>query len=309
MRGVTRPSVLLAACVVAVACAPDPAATCGGATCDDGERCVGGQCRVACSLTVPCPGNALCEGGVCASGGASSGTSQGPGSTGGGSGSSSSTPVTASSSRGVSSSSSSSWTSSSSSAAASTSGGNGCQFLDDNCHVGSWTGTGCEAQYKCPYGQVCVAPDNHCAAYPAPPQGTDPAGGECYILHVERRTYLICNLLGSWADTQAYCQASFPGFTLGTLHTQAEHNGLAGFLNGGRGWLGLTDQAAEGTFAWADGVALTFGGITGQTPWCTGQPDNSGGNEDCVEFIGGAGTDCWADADCAATDRALICSR
>ncbi|MFN0136650.1 MAG: lectin-like protein [Phycisphaerae bacterium] len=47
-----------------------------------------------------------------------------------------------------------------------------------------------------------------------------------------------------------------------------------------RGWIGLTDQAAEGDFRWLTGEPVTF------TNWSGGEPNNSGGVEDVVEMFG-----------------------
>jgi hypothetical protein len=154
-----------------------------------------------------------------------------------------------------------------------------------------------------------VTPGNTCVPYPAPATpGTDPVAGECYILHPNARTFLVCNLLGSWLDARAWCQA-FGGFDLAQVGDTSEHDALAARLSGGRGWLGLTDQAAEGAYAWSNGAAFTVGMPTTAPPWCSGAPDNAGGVEDCVEFVAGATLDCWDDTNCANTNRAVMCSR
>lgn len=57
-------------------------------------------------------------------------------------------------------------------------------------------------------------------------------------------------------------------------------------------WLGLNDKATEGTFAWSDGEAVSY------THWNTGEPNNGGGNEDCVEELW-TPAERWADRDCS----------
>lgn len=52
-------------------------------------------------------------------------------------------------------------------------------------------------------------------------------------------------------------------------------------------WIGFTDVATEGTFAWADGSPVTY------TNWNPGEPNNSGGIEDWTEFLGSNGR--WND--------------
>ncbi|XP_066295774.1 lactose-binding lectin l-2-like [Branchiostoma lanceolatum] len=63
-------------------------------------------------------------------------------------------------------------------------------------------------------------------------------------------------------------------------------------------WFGLTDVQQERSWMWADGVALgSF------RPWGPGEPNNSGGNEDCAEYWK---DDMWNDVPCSAS-RKFIC--
>jgi hypothetical protein len=55
-------------------------------------------------------------------------------------------------------------------------------------------------------------------------------------------------------------------------------------------WIGLTDEATEGSFVWATGARL------GWSNWLPAQPDDSGTGEDCVTLTLGDGR--WNDADC-----------
>ena len=69
--------------------------------------------------------------------------------------------------------------------------------------------------------------------------------------------------------------------------SRAEQNVLA---EGYAGWIGLSDSAAEGSWVWVSGSAL------GSTSWAEGEPNDSGGVEDCAELR----TDgLWNDRDCA----------
>ncbi|XP_078573043.1 collectin-10-like [Branchiostoma floridae x Branchiostoma japonicum] len=57
-------------------------------------------------------------------------------------------------------------------------------------------------------------------------------------------------------------------------------------------WIGLHDQGEEGSFEWVDGSALgTYNN------WAPGQPDNRGGNQDCVYYFVFWGNK-WADSPC-----------
>lgn len=65
------------------------------------------------------------------------------------------------------------------------------------------------------------------------------------------------------------------------------------------GWrIGLGDDASEGTFVWITGAELSF------SMWGQSQPDQSGGDEDCVEVLFPDGI--WNDVACA-QPRPYIC--
>jgi hypothetical protein len=59
----------------------------------------------------------------------------------------------------------------------------------------------------------------------------------------------------------------------------------------GNAWIGLSDRAMEGTFVWSiDGAVAVY------TAWSNGEPNNSGGNENCVVETTANGT--WNDTNC-----------
>ncbi|MFO0362708.1 MAG: HYR domain-containing protein, partial [Flavobacteriales bacterium] len=64
------------------------------------------------------------------------------------------------------------------------------------------------------------------------------------------------------------------GGHLATINSAAENAFFSGI---GRHWIGLTDQAVEGTWVWSNGEPVTY------LNWASGQPDNSG-NEDFAEI-------------------------
>jgi Lectin C-type domain len=94
--------------------------------------------------------------------------------------------------------------------------------------------------------------------------------------------YGVTNTSGSWL--QAETESVNLGGTLATITSQAESNFIINaFLaasppDARPRWIGLTDVAVEGQFAWVTGEPLTF------TNWYPGEPNNSSpdGGEDYV---------------------------
>ena len=107
----------------------------------------------------------------------------------------------------------------------------------------------------------------------------------------------------SWHAAAAACDAA--GLALASVMNQAEADVLS--TMGARSWIGLHDVAnedgttslGEGKFSWATGEPMVY------TNWNTGEPNDAGPGEDCVE-IRGDGT--WNDHKC--NDRMLyaMCS-
>jgi hypothetical protein len=97
-----------------------------------------------------------------------------------------------------------------------------------------------------------------------------------------------------WADAEADCVAQ--GGHLLSLHDEGTHAVVldaAWALGLGTWWIGASDLAEEGAWAWSDGSPMDY------APWAGGQPDDYAGMEECatiVDWAGGA----WNDLDCAA---------
>ena len=64
-------------------------------------------------------------------------------------------------------------------------------------------------------------------------------------------------------------------------------------------WIGLKDIDNKNTFVWADGSSSTY------RNWVAGEPNDFGGNEDCVDTF--AGQD-WNDISCATIINCYFCS-
>ncbi len=80
--------------------------------------------------------------------------------------------------------------------------------------------------------------------------------------------------IGTYTWTAAKAMAESAGGHLATITSAGENTFLA---SSGNCWIGLTDQATEGTFAWVTGEPFSY------TRWFIGEPNNTG-NEDYVEI-------------------------
>ncbi len=99
--------------------------------------------------------------------------------------------------------------------------------------------------------------------------------------------YFRSNFSRTW--NQAKTMATVLGAHLVTLSSEGENNFVSG--NGQLAWIGLTDEAAEGTFTWVTGEP--YGAYTN---WWPGDPNNGGGagDEDYV-LMNFYGTTKWVD--------------
>ncbi len=132
-----------------------------------------------------------------------------------------------------------------------------------------------------------------------PDAGRCGSGAGCVVETSEDgRAWLICPEAGVvHAAAADFCAAR--GGRLLFVEDEAEHLLLAGFP--GNYWLDVTDRAEEGRFASAAGVEPPF------APWAEGEPNDSGGNEDCAELrVIEPGNAVWNDLPCDAT-RGIVC--
>jgi hypothetical protein len=101
----------------------------------------------------------------------------------------------------------------------------------------------------------------------------------------------------NWYDAQLECQSQ--GATLATITSLTLNTILHDSFGGDiyRLWIGLNDIESEGVYVWDSGDNSSF------RNWDDGQPDSSGGNEDCVVlwFAGG-----WNDAQCTTVSEYIF---
>lgn len=143
---------------------------------------------------------------------------------------------------------------------------------------------------------LAAAPFAGTAAYAAPVY--DPANNVTYVRDATVRT---------WADARAAAQAA--GGDLARVRSAGANEAIRAVSAGG-GWIGATDQAAEGDWRWTVGNAQFWQGLAADNPttpgmpvgglytnWNGGEPNDSG-NEDFAEIVGSGG---WNDLPGSAT--------
>lgn len=99
--------------------------------------------------------------------------------------------------------------------------------------------------------------------------------------------HLTTNTAGTWTASEA--EAVGLGGHLVTINDAAEESALRAAFGGQEPfWIGLTDQAVEGSFVWISGEAVTY------THWNNGEPNNLG-DEDYTLLNWNSGSGAWAD--------------
>ncbi|XP_033972086.1 lactose-binding lectin l-2-like [Trematomus bernacchii] len=108
-----------------------------------------------------------------------------------------------------------------------------------------------------------------------------------------------------WADAELHCVSE--GANLVSIHSREEDNFVKSLIKNydpteGWTWIGLSDTQKEGRLMWSDGCAAKF------VSWSSGQPDNTGGTEDCVHTNYGP-VNKWNDLPCSNTHPSVCASR
>ena len=84
----------------------------------------------------------------------------------------------------------------------------------------------------------------------------------------------------TWFEALSYCETVY-GTSLASIHSSIDETNCnaARYDGTANAWIGLSDFASPGTWVWSDGTSYDF-----TISWKSGEPSNSGGNEDCVHF-------------------------
>ncbi len=121
--------------------------------------------------------------------------------------------------------------------------------------------------------------------------------------------YVSASLDWNGAKTAAEARSKY-GATgyLATITSASENSFVAARLLN-QGWMGASDAAAEGSWRWVTGPesgTLFWTGASGGSvasgqyaSWNSGEPNDSGGNEDCAQYLVGGGL--WNDLPCSGT--------
>lgn len=140
---------------------------------------------------------------------------------------------------------------------------------NEDCAV-SYTNTGLWNDVPCTTTAAFV-----CESFD-PPQ-VKQYNGHAYTVFPERRT---------WVDAQRSC--SELGQSLVTINDTAEETWLKQQFPSSSYWIGYNDVTKEGTFVWPE--------VSSYVNWRAGEPNNTGGNEDCTVAYGSASG--WNDIAC-----------
>ncbi|XP_065140978.2 galactose-specific lectin nattectin-like [Paramisgurnus dabryanus] len=122
------------------------------------------------------------------------------------------------------------------------------------------------------------------AAHEKCPHGWTPFGVQCYNFFSQSV---------NWITAEKNCQSV--DANLASVRSSVENSFLLSLVpSDKRAWIGGHDGEIEGQWLWADGSPYVF------TNWCSSQPDNAAGNENCME-INESTKRCWNDATCTLT--------
>ena len=111
-------------------------------------------------------------------------------------------------------------------------------------------------------------------------------------MRYEGNPYIYCGDAESWFNARDICLAMDTDLLTVEDFTTSTAAAAIAFSFEVSVWTGMSDYADEGHWTWADGSAVTY------TRWNSGEPNNAGNNEDCME-IGLFSSGDWNDNACS----------
>jgi len=130
------------------------------------------------------------------------------------------------------------------------------------------------------------------ASIDAPPDARACAGGDAAMTSSDGSCFLLFTTPRSFADARAACVAIDADLAItNTAERYATAKALAGANDA---FIGLSDEAIEGTFRWVDNTSMLF------MAWDPMEPNDGASTypEDCILIAGARGGD-WDDRPCA----------
>lgn len=144
--------------------------------------------------------------------------------------------------------------------------------------------------------EVCDDFDNDCDGVVNEFSGDNGQCAGCSLGQFEGSVYFFCGDSREWGAARDFCADRFgPLVDLVVIEDGTENSYVQDSVGFGNWWIGLTDQANEGTWVWVDDSALEF------EDWGWMEPNDLLG-EDCVETDDSR----WRDSDCGGNSR-FVC--
>ena len=83
-----------------------------------------------------------------------------------------------------------------------------------------------------------------------------------------------------------------------SIHCSEQNHRLTELNSSDNLWVGGSDSATEGDWVFVDGASVTYAN------WYPGEPNNYGGNQDCMDF-NYQSPGLWNDTGCTSTKKAI----
>ena len=106
---------------------------------------------------------------------------------------------------------------------------------------------------------------------------------------------MFCETSEPWSDAQAECNSyDYDMLTIDDASEDSWADTTADSYSTSKWWFGYNDISSEGFWMWESGSSSTY------INWASGEPNDSGGNEDCAQlnrFTDGT----WNDEPCSSS--------